>query len=369
MNGEMKNIETIQNSPLPPVDQIEFGKIFAPNFVISENKGNGWTNLNVEPLHNLSLHPATVVFHYGQAIFEGMKAFRRIDGNIGLFRPEYNAQRFIDSAKRLLLPPISIDNFIDAVIKIVQSNVDYVPPQPGSLYLRPTMIGSEAQIGVRGSHEALFFLIALPAGAYFKSGNGVSPAIDVYVDQTTARAALGGTGNVKAAANYAITLQSIDDAKKKGCSQVLYFDAVNRDLIEEMGGMNIFFFLNGKLITPNLKGTILPGITRASVIEAAKNLGITVEERPITIEEVKDVANSDAQMESFACGTAATVVGIKSFVFENGEHLVLPESKSDNVTAQLLKYIQDIQYGIAEDTHNWTRVVQIKEQTKSQVIT
>lgn len=366
MNGEMKNMENIKNSPLPPVDQIEFGKIFAPNFVISENKGNGWSDLNVEPVHNLSLHPATLVFHYGQAIFEGMKAFRRSDGQIGLFRPEDNAKRFIDSAKRLLLPPLSVEEFIVAVNKTVQANIDYVPPQPGSLYLRPTMFGSEAQIGVRGSKEALFFLLALPSGSYFKNTGTGSQTVDIFVDQTTARAAHGGTGNVKASANYAITLQSIDNAKKKGCSQVLYMDAVNNSLIEEMGGMNIFFYLNGKLVTPNLKGTILPGVTRASVIEAAKVLGIPVEERPITIEEVKDVCHSDSQMEAFACGTAATVVGIKSFLFENDERLVLPESKPDNVAAQLLKYIQDIQYGITPDTHNWTRIVTTNDQIKSQ---
>ncbi len=363
MNGEMNNIE---NSPLPPVDQIEFGKIFAPKFVIAENKGEGWSDFSVEPLHNLSLHPATLVFHYGQAIFEGMKAFRRNDGQIGLFRPEDNAQRFIDSAKRLLLPTISIENFIEAVNKTVQANIDYVPAQPGSLYLRPTMIGSEAQIGVRGSKEALFFLIALPSGAYFKNTGTGAATLDIFVDQTTARAAHGGTGNVKASANYAITLQSIDNAKQKGCSQVLYMDAVDNNLVEEMGGMNIFFYLNGKLVTPNLKGTILPGVTRASVIVAAKTLGIPVEERPITIDEVKDACKSDSKMESFACGTAATVVGIKSFLFENDERLVLPESNPDNVAAQLLNYIQNIQYGIAPDVHNWTRIVPTNEQIKSQ---
>lgn len=359
MNGELANLNELQHNPLPPVDQIEFGKIFAPNFVISENKTGDWTDLKVEPLHNLSLHPAAVVFHYGQAIFEGMKAFRRVDGSIGLFRPEDNAQRFVDSAKRLLLPPVEIEYFIDAVNKVVSSNLSYVPPQPGSLYLRPVMIGSEAQIGVRGSKEAIFFLIALPSGSYFKSGSGNSQMIDVYVDQVTARAARGGTGNVKSSANYAITLQSIDSAKKKGCSQVLYMDAVNPNLVEEMGGMNIFFYLNGKLVTPNLKGTILPGVTRASVIEAAKTLGITVEERPVTIEEIKEVSQADNEIEAFACGTAATVVGIKSLIFEDGEKLKLPENKTDSVGSKLLKYVQDIQYGIAEDVHNWTKIVPI----------
>lgn len=357
----------MKTNVLPPVADIEFGKIFAPNFVIAENKSGQWSELRVEPLHFLSLHPATVVFHYGQAIFEGLKAFRQADGQVGLFRPEFNAGRFVKSAERLLLPPLEEDVFIEAAIEAVRTNFDYVPERPGSLYLRPTMIGSEAQIGVRGSKEALFFLIALPAGAYFRQNRSSEQGIDVFVDQKTVRAARGGTGNVKAAANYAVTLQSIDKAKKLGCAQVLYLDSVERDLIEEMGGMNIFFFINNELVTPPLSGTILPGVTRASAIEAAGVLGVPLRERPITIQEIKEACKTDNEMEAFACGTAATIVRINSFLFEDGFRLSLPDPKPNSITAQLLTYIQNIQYGAAPDLHNWIRIVSPNKESEGKL--
>jgi branched-chain amino acid aminotransferase len=347
--------------PLPPVEEIEFGKIFAPNFIIAEYKNQRWTDLRVEPMRPLELHPAAVVFHYGQAIFEGLKAFSRDDGQIGVFRPDMNARRFARSAERLLLPPLDEDIFIEAVMQTVRLNSEYVPERPGSLYLRPTMIGSEAHIGVRGSKEALFFLIALPAGAYFRANNEGLRAIDVFVDESMARAARGGTGDVKAGANYAVTLRSIDKAKKLGCAQVLYLDSSNRGLIEEMGGMNIFFLLNDQLVTPALTGTILPGITRATVMDLAADLGITVTERQITIQEIEEACRANELKEAFACGTAATIVGINSFMFEDGSSLTIPGAKPGSVTRQLLTNIQDIQYGSIPDPHNWIRLVSANE--------
>lgn len=342
---------------MPPVEQIEFGKIFAPNFIIGEYKDGRWSELRLEPLHALSLHPASVVFHYGQTIFEGMKAYKRIDGRVGLFRPELNAQRFIKSAERLLLPTLSESDFLSASMQAVASNLDYVPDRPGSLYLRPTMIGSEAQIGVRGSKEALFFLIALPAGAYFREMKEGAQTINVFVDESLARAARGGTGDVKAGANYATTLRSIDKGKKLGCAQVLYLDSFGQGLIEEMGGMNVFFLIDDELVTPSLNGMILPGITRASVIESATALGLNVRERSISIEEVRDGCRTNRIKEAFACGTAATIVGINSFLFDDGKRLVLPEPKPGRVTERLLEYIQNIQYGLAEDVHKWIQMV------------
>lgn len=356
---------TTLSRPLPPVEEIEFGKIFAPNMVIAEYKEGRWTAPRLEPLRPLPMHPASVVFHYGQAIFEGLKAFSREDGQVGLFRPEMNAHRFARSAERLLLPVLDEDVFIDTVTQVVQSNLEYVPERPGSLYLRPTMIGSEAHIGVRGSKEALFFVIALPAGAYFRKNKEGLRAIDVFVDQSMARAARGGTGDVKAGANYAGTLRSIDKGKKLGCAQVLFLDSLSRGLIEEMGGMNIFFLLNGELVTPALKDTILPGITRASVITLATDLGIPVVERQITIQEIEDAHRSNALQEAFACGTAATVVGINSFLFEDGSRLTIPGAKPGLVTEQLLTTIQGIQYGSIPDPHNWIQVVTGSERMTS----
>jgi len=346
---------------LPPVEEIEFGKIFAPNIVIAEYKNGRWTDLRVEPLRPLELHPAAVVFHYGQAIFEGLKAFAQDNGQVGLFRPELNARRFARSAERLLLPPLDENVFIDAVTQTVRMNSDYVPERPGSLYLRPTMIGSEPHIGVRGSNEALFFLIALPAGVYFRENQEGLRAINVFVDESMARAARGGTGDVKAGANYAVTLKSIDKAKRQGCAQVLYLDSANRGLIEEMGGMNIFFLLNDELVTPVLTGTILPGVTRATIMEVAADLGIKAVERPITIQEIEDACRANELKEAFACGTAATLVGINSFMFENGSKLTIPGEKPGAVTQRLLTNIQNIQYGSVPDTHNWIRLVSANE--------
>ena len=350
----MSNLLT---SPLPPVEQIEFGKIFAPNFIIAEYKDERWGGLRLEPLHSLEMHPASVVFHYGQAIFEGLKAFKGADGQIRLFRPELNAERFARSAERMLLPVLSESTFIEACMEAVKSNLDYVPDRPGSLYLRPTMIGSEAQIGVRGSKEALFFLLALPAGSYFRESREGAQSIKVFVDESLARAARGGTGDVKTGANYAVTLKSIDRGKKLGCAQVLYLDSFNRGFIEEMGGMNIFFVIEDKLVTPPLTGMILPGITRASVIESAASLGIPVEERPISIHEIEEGSSTNRVTEAFACGTAATIVGINSFLYESGKRVQLPVPSPGEVTQQLLSYIQGIQYGSIPDQQNWTQVV------------
>lgn len=340
--------------PLPAVEQIKFGKLFAPTFVIAEYKGGQWTDFSVEPLRMLELHPAAVVFHYGQAIFEGLKGYLRSKGEVALFRPELNAERFVSSAERLALPVLSEPSFIEALVYAVDANLDYVPGRPGSLYLRPTMIGSEPCIGVRGSTEALFFVLALPAGSYFRDGK---EAIDVFVSETMARSARGGTGNVKASANYAPTLKSIYEAKQIGCDQVLYLDSLNRGLVEEMGGMNIFFLVDDRLVTPPLGGTILPGITRATVIETAHALGLPVEERPISLREIKEATRAGKLTEAFACGTAATIVGINRFILESGGTLQMPVSAPGPVTRRLLAYVQDVQYGEIPDRHGWMRVV------------
>lgn len=347
--------------PLPPVEQIEFGKLFAPTFITSEYRDGQWTELRVEPLRALELHPASIVFHYGQAIFEGLKAFAHPDGQVGLFRPELNARRFVASAERMLLPALDEQTFIRACEQAVKANLAYVPPRPGSLYLRPTLVGSEPCIGVRGSREALFFLLALPAGSYFRETRGGHKAVDVFVDESMARAARGGTGNVKAAANYAVTLQSISRAKQRGCAQVLYLDSLGRGQIEEMGGMNIFFLVGEKLVTPPLHETILSGVTRASIIEAAPALGVEVEERFITIEEVREAGRAGQLREAFACGTAATIVGINSFLFDDDERLTLPDPRPGRVTEQLLAHIQDIQFGAAPDPHGWIHLVESRE--------
>lgn len=340
--------------PLPATERIEFGKLFCPEFVTAHYVDGRWSKLRTEPLRALELHPAAVVFHYAQSIFEGLKAFARPKG-AALFRPELNARRFHGSAQRLLLPVVEEETFLEAVTQAVTSNLDYVPPRPGSLYLRPTMFGSEASIGVRASREAIFFVLAMPAGAYFPEMREGRGTIRVLVNESMARAARGGTGGVKAAATYAGTLLSIDEAKKRGCAQVMYLDARGRGEIEEMTGMNVFFVLDNCLVTPPLGDTILPGITRASVIEAAHSFGIRCCERPITVGELTEATQSGKLSEAFVCGTAATIVGISEFVFDSKESLHLPGPNP--ITDKLFDYIQGVQYGTEPDVHGWTRPI------------
>lgn len=340
--------------PLPETDRIEFGKLFCPEFVTAHYVDGRWSELRTEPLRALELHPAAVVFHYAQSIFEGLKAYPRPKG-AALFRPELNAQRFRSSAERLLLPVVEEDTFLEAVTKAVTSNLDYVPPRPGSLYLRPIMFGSEPNIGVRGSREAIFYVLAMPAGSYFREIRDGRGTIRVLVNESMARAARGGTGGVKAAATYAGTLQSIDAAKKRGCAQVMYLDAQGRGQIEEMTGMNVFFVLDNCLVTPPLGDTILPGITRASVIEAAGSFGLTCCERPITVHELREATLSGKLTEAFVCGTAATIVGISEFVFDSKESLHLPGLST--VTEKLFDYLQGVQYGTEPDVHGWMRPI------------
>lgn len=351
----------VQTPVLPAVEEIEFGKYFGPNLVLAEYRRGKWSDLRIEPLRAIELHPAAVVLHYAQAVFEGLKAFRHPDGQIVLFRPELNARRFSESARRLLLPDIQAPVFLRAVTDAVKSNSAYVPPRPGSLYLRPTLIASEPGLSVHASDEALLFVLTSPAGSYFPQARDGDSTITVFVDESMARAARGGTGRVKTGANYAVTLQSIDHAKKKGCAQVLYLDACGRRQIEEMGGMNIFFVSDGRLITPALGDTILPGVTRASVLEAAHSLGIPFEERAVSIDEITEACKSGNITEAFACGTAATVVGIRELLLESGPCLHLSGSPGP-LTRQFFDYIHEIQYGLRRDPHGWVIPVDSRAQ-------
>ncbi len=334
--------------------KLEFGKTFAPDWFVSEYKNGLWQNARVEPSHNISLHPAAIVFHYGQSIFEGMKAYRWANGKVALFRPKDNARRFARSAERMAMPPVDPEFFVEAVKALVRTDAAWTPREPGSLYIRPTMMGTEACIGVRASHEFLFFVLALPSGAYFKEAGGSAVgSVTVYVAETTSRAAHGGTGDVKASANYAISLHTIEEGKKRGCSQVLFLDSGGQRLVEELGGMNVFFVEEGQLLTPPLHDTILPGITRDSVIQVARDLGLTVRETPIQIDEATEKIQSGKIAEVFACGTAAVVSGLKELVFETGRRLVVGDGTAGEVTRKLNAELQGIQFGRIPDRHGW----------------
>jgi branched-chain amino acid aminotransferase len=350
--------ESVRRSPqgdsLDP-NKIVFGKTFAPNMFLCEYREGKWQNPRIEPLQSFSLHPAAIVFHYAQAIFEGMKAFRQADGSVALFRPDKNARRFNQSAERMCMPKVEEELFLDALTELVRVEEELVLPYPGSLYLRPVMIGTEACIGVRASSEYLFYVMGLPTGAYFPEAHGGAGAISVLISNSTVRAARGGTGAVKAAANYAVTLKSISEAKGKGCAQVLFLDTSSEHRVEEMGGMNIMFIEKDTLVTPPLNDTTLPGVVRDSLLQIARDLGITVREEAYAHKDLISKLKGGEIQEAFACGTAATITGIKEFQTEDGGSFKL--TAPGKLSEKLYETLVAIQYGRSEDRHGWLRSV------------
>src|SRR5437879_4696630 len=282
-----------------------FGRIFTDHMaVVRYNQANGWHGARVESRANFPLDPATAVLHYAQEIFEGLKAYKRDDGGVNLFRPDANARRFRNSAERMAMAALPEPVFIEAIEQLVRIDRAWMPGGEGSLYLRPFMIASEVFLGVKPSAEYIFAVIASPVGSYFKGG----PApISIWVSENYTRAAVGGTGAFKCGGNYAASLRAQAEAIQHGCDQVVFLDAVERRYIEELGGMNVFFvFEDGSLSTPPL-GTILPGITRDSIIALARDAGKTVREEPYSLDQWRKDAASGKLKEAFACGTAAVI--------------------------------------------------------------
>ncbi len=351
--------QTRPSAPPAPLDPatLDFGKNCSPNFLVMDYRNGEWGNARVQPIEPFRMHPATSVLHYAQTIFEGMKAYRHEDGTIALFRPELNAKRFRDSASRMMIPEIDEQFFLTAVSTLVENERHWVPPAPGCFYIRPTAMGVDVALGVKSASEFLFFILTLPSGPYF-AGTGTGPrAIDVLVTRSVVRTCLGATGHIKAGANYAGTLKITEEAKKKGCAQVLFLDAGKHSLVEEMGGMNVLFVQQGKLRTPPLSGTILNGVTRSSLLVLAKDLGMDVSEDPITIEEVAAGAKDGSITEMMACGTAAVVMGIKSLKQEDGSAITFPGDAPGKVTMALYEALVGIQYGRRPDTHGWIKKV------------
>ena len=313
--------------------------------------GQGWYDPRVTAYTPLSLSPASLVLHYGQAVFEGLKAYRHADGSIWTFRPEANAQRFIHSAERLGLPELPKALFVQSLRELVQADHAWVPSAPeSSLYLRPFMIANEDFLGVRGADTVAYYVIGSPAGPYFSSG--ITP-VPIWVSTQRTRAARGGTGYAKCAGNYAGSLAPLKEARQNGCPQVLFLDSQHGEFLEELGGMNIFIVeKNGTLVTPQLTDSILPGVTRDSIIELARAQGHTVQERPISINEVRDGLASGNITEIFACGTAALIFPINVLKSERFSYGVT-DQKACPVTLSLRQQLVDIQYGIASDSRGW----------------
>ncbi|WP_238147623.1 MULTISPECIES: branched-chain amino acid aminotransferase [Micrococcaceae] len=317
--------------------------------------GGEWEHARIEPYAPLSLDPATSVFHYGQEIFEGLKAYRHQDGSVWLFRPEANADRFRRSAKRLALPELPTEIFIDAVHALVEKDSRWIPEGEGtSLYIRPFMIATEKFLGVRPTREALFEVIASPAANYF----GSPEPVDIWWSQNYARAGQGGTGAAKCGGNYAASLLPQLEGEAKGCKQVMFTDEHRNHAVEELGGMNVFFVLkDGTLVTPKLTGTILEGVTRKSIVELAQESGMKVVERTITVDEWQAGIAKDDITEIFACGTAAVIAPMGRLLYEDGE---IPAASQTNgrVTQWLRAQLTGIQTGRVEDRFGWmTRVI------------
>ncbi len=331
-----------------------FGRIFTDHMaIVRYDQTSGWHGARIEARANFPLDPATAVLHYAQEIFEGLKAYKREDGGVNLFRPDANARRFHNSAERMAMAPVPEAVFIEAVEQLVGIDRAWIPGGEGSLYLRPFMIASEVFLGVKPSAAYIFAVIASPVGSYFKGG----PApVSIWVSQNYTRAAIGGTGAVKCGGNYAASLRAQAEAINHGCDQVVFLDAIERRYIEELGGMNVFFvFDDGSLVTPPL-GTILPGITRDSIIALSKASGTPVREELYTIDQWRSDAASGKLKEAFACGTAAVISPIGKVCSASGD-FVINGGAAGPVAMGLRKKLVDIQYGRVPDPHNWIRKV------------
>ncbi|MBC3844088.1 branched-chain amino acid aminotransferase [Streptacidiphilus sp. 4-A2] len=329
-----------------------FGRFFTDNMVtIRWTEGRGWHDAQLVPYGPLEIDPANAVLHYGQTIFEGLKAYRSADGSIQTFRPYANAERFQASARRLAMPELPQETFVAAVEALVQQDAEWVPSQDeASLYLRPFMIATEVGLGVRPANEYLFLLIASPAGAYFSGGIKLAGS----PRSTSGRA--GGTGAAKCGGNYAASLVAQAQAAEKGCDQVVWLDAIERRWIEEMGGMNLYFVFgegeNARVVTPELSGSLLPGITRDSLLGIAGDLGYATEERKISTDEWRDGNAAGTLTEVFACGTAAVITPVGSVKSARGDWTV-GDGNPGPVTLKLRDTLLALQTGRREDTHNW----------------
>ncbi|GAB3624837.1 branched-chain amino acid aminotransferase [Mariniluteicoccus endophyticus] len=332
-----------------------FGSKFTDHMAVATwTEADGWHDSGVVPYGPFSLDPAASVFHYGQEIFEGLKAYRHADGSVWTFRPEVNAARFVRSAHRLGLPELPVDDFVASVDALVEADHAWVPSSESgemSLYLRPFMFASEAFLGVRAAHRVQYACIASPAGAYFASG--VEP-VGIWVTSQYSRAGAGGTGAAKCGGNYASSLLAQQEATANGCSQVMFADAGTHRYVEELGGMNVFFVnTEGDLVTPELTGSILEGVTRDSILALATERGLSATERRVEMTELfEGIASGDIR-EVFACGTAAVITPIGWFLTEDGTRHEVSGGGVGEHTQAIRDQLLDIQYGRTEDPHGW----------------
>ncbi|NDL67992.1 branched-chain amino acid aminotransferase [Clostridiales bacterium F-3ap] len=336
----------------PDQENLGFGNYFTDHmFIMDYTEGKGWHDPRIVPYQPLVLDPATMVFHYGQEMFEGLKAYKTADGNVQMFRPEKNIQRTNVTNERICIPSVDEADALQAIVKLIQVDKDWVPDAPGtSLYVRPFIIATDPFLGVRPSFTYKFIVILSPVGAYYKEG--LNPT-KIYVETEFVRAVPGGIGYAKTGANYVASLKSQMKAKEKGYSQVLWLDGLERKYVEEVGTSNVFFKIKGEVVTPSLQGSILPGVTRDSVIQLLQSWGIPVMERRITIDEVFEAAQNGDLEEAFATGTAAVISPIGEFNWE--ERIAsINGGKIGELSRKVYDTISGIQRGTIEDAFGWT---------------
>lgn len=334
-----------------------FGNYFTDNMIaVDYDRERGWHGARVTPYGPIALDPAAMVLHYAQEIFEGLKAYHQADGSVALFRPEQNARRFQRSARRLAMAELPEELFLESVRALVRADRDWVPTKPGeSLYLRPLMFATDPFLGVRPSQTYQYLLFASPAGAYFPGG--VRP-VSVWLSTDYVRAAPGGTGEAKCAGNYAASLVAQAQAAEQGCDQVVWLDAVEHRFVEEMGGMNMYFvFSDGRLMTPSLTGTLLPGVTRDSILTLGRDLGLEVTEGTISTQEWEQGCADGSIAEVFACGTAAVVTPVGEVKHADGAFSVA-DGEPGAVTMKIRDALLGIQQGTASDPHGWMQTVE-----------
>lgn len=349
MNPPIKVTKT-NDSSLSTIDfnNIPFGKVFSDHMFLVRFDGEKWHNAEIRPLEKLQVHPGNLAWHYGQAIFEGMKATKLHDGTPALFRPEMHAKRLNASASRMCMPEIPESLFLEAIEKMVRLEADWIPPAEGSaLYIRPLMIATDEFIGVRPSKDYTLIIFTMPVGPYYPK------PISLLAEEHFIRAAYGGVGEAKAAGNYAASLYPAKMAKEKGYDQVLWLDAREAKYVQEVGTMNIFFVIGDKLITPITDGTILKGITRDSIISIAKSKGLFVEERLVSIDEVVNAHEDGSLTEVFGAGTAAVISTVERIGFRGKDYLLNQDNYK--VAPMLKETINGIRSGRIEDTFGWVK--------------
>ena len=335
----------------PDETKLGFGKIFTDHmFIMDYTEGKGWHDPRIEPYHNLSLSPASMVFHYGQEMFEGLKAYRGEDGKARLFRPDMNGKRTNDTNKRLCIPELPVEDFVEAVKAVVKVDEDWIPTAPStSLYIRPFIIATDDFLGVAPSKTYMFIIILSPSGAYYESG--LAP-VGIWIEDDYVRAVKGGIGFAKTGGNYAASLAAQVKAHDGGYSQVLWLDGVERKYIEEVGAMNIFFKIDGKVVTPALSGSILPGITRNSVITLCKDWCLEVEERKISVDELIEAQKSGKLEECFGSGTAAVISPVGTLRYKD-DVMQIGDGTTGALSQKLYDTVTGIQNGTVEDKFGW----------------